>query len=429
MAKKILILAANPRNTVKIRVNQEFEEIKEIFRGNKHFVVEENLAVTPNNLSKTLSRHKPDIVHFIGHGKGEGGMTLEDDDGLKYLVGNKEFTGIFKHFTIECLYLNPCYSIVQAKEMAHIKYVIGMQGAIENKTAKRFSTEFYSKLAQGEDYESAFEFARSTVELIGLPDTEIPILFCNHGVGSKSPINFWRMISWTIPSWRNLFKLIINILPAAITTSIGAIVIIGIISFPTITEKYDIEQIKPSIVKIISQNRVGTGFVIQKIQNKTYILTVAHVVEGDHNPTIKFLGDNKFKATVRNTEAEFNPNKGLALLLLETEKIPNNALPLNFSEKHLADFNLALEKRDKIIFTYGFPRGGADWAYAPLNFSGTKGRDLLFLGGIKEGNSGGPLIRGEKVIGIITTNLEPFTYATSALTIREFILGSGVSLP
>jgi hypothetical protein len=180
MAKKILILAANPRDTVKVRVNQEFEEIKNIFKENNNFVVKENLAVTPDNLSDTLSEHQPDIVHFIGHGKGKDGMILEDDDGLKLLVNNEGFTDIFEYFSIECLYLNSCHSVVQAKKIVqHINYVIGMQDEIENKIAKKFATKFYRELARGKDYKSAFQFARSAVKLIDLQGANIPRIICN----------------------------------------------------------------------------------------------------------------------------------------------------------------------------------------------------------------------------------------------------------
>jgi hypothetical protein len=92
------------------------------------------------------------------------------------------------------------------------------------------------------------------------------------------------------------------------------------------------------------------------------------------------------------------------------------------SEKNLSDFILDLDRRDATISTYGFPQGSADWAYTELTYSGQKGRDLVFSGNIQEGNSGGPLIKRGKVIGIITAR-GPFVHATSVLTIKEFLMG------
>jgi S1-C subfamily serine protease len=186
-------------------------------------------------------------------------------------------------------------------------------------------------------------------------------------------------------------------------------------------DEYKIHQeIKKAVVKITSNNRVGTGFVVKATQNKVYIITVAHTIEGDRHPMVNFLGNNEFKATVIHTEAGDNPDKGLALLLLEG--IPQNVSPLSLSEKNLSDFILDLDRRDATISTYGFPQGSADWAYTELTYSGQKGRDLVFSGNIQEGNSGGPLIKRGKVIGIITAR-GPFVHATSVLTIKEFLMG------
>jgi S1-C subfamily serine protease len=187
-------------------------------------------------------------------------------------------------------------------------------------------------------------------------------------------------------------------------------------------------NVKKGIVKITSNRNVGTGFAVQIFEERGYIVTAVHVIEGDPNPTIKFWGnDESYKVTVLNTEAAYNPEKGLALLLIKGKDILEKILPLNLSEENLKYFSSDLEKRDNVIFTYGFPRGGANWAYTPLTYSGQKGRDLLFLGNINEGNSGGPLIKKDKVIGMITMRGQ-FVHAISALTIREFLQGSDISL-
>ncbi|MDM8565666.1 CHAT domain-containing protein [Candidatus Halobeggiatoa sp. HSG11] len=189
MTKIILILAANPLNTAKLRVNSEYEAIKEVFEENKNFIVESNLVVTPRNLSKTLSKYKPDIVHFIGHGR-EDGVVLEDYDSLKKVVTNKGFIGIFRHFDIECLYLNSCHSAKQAQEMQeYIDYSIGMQDKINDETAKEFAIAFYKKLSQNERYQSAFDFARSEIELIGLSGADVPKPFINYGITKERKFN------------------------------------------------------------------------------------------------------------------------------------------------------------------------------------------------------------------------------------------------
>jgi S1-C subfamily serine protease len=203
---------------------------------------------------------------------------------------------------------------------------------------------------------------------------------------------------------------------------------------PVVTVDHNVYKtrlhVKKSIVKIINNRiinnrKVGTGFIVQVHEDKIYIVTVTHVVKGNPTPTIEFLGNREFKAKILHTEAANNPENGLVLLLLKNEDIAKEVSALYLSEKNLEDFYVDLENREKVIFTYGFPRGGADWAYTQLIYSGNKGRELLFSGDINEGNSGGPLVKGNKVIGIITMRGQS-VHATSVLTLKEFLIGLDV---
>ncbi|EDN70880.1 secreted protein [Beggiatoa sp. PS] len=89
------------------------------------------------------------------------------------------------------------------------------------------------------------------------------------------------------------------------------------------------EQIKKSVVKIRSKKREGTGFVVGVADNRAYIITVVHVVEGDPEPTVEFFGNKELKAQVLNSEEQGN---GLALLLVNGQ-IPYDAMPLYLAKK------------------------------------------------------------------------------------------------
>ncbi|MFK5969514.1 MAG: serine protease [Candidatus Marithrix sp.] len=171
------------------------------------------------------------------------------------------------------------------------------------------------------------------------------------------------------------------------------------------------EDFKKGIVKISSNGRQGTGFIVGISPNEVYILTVIHVVEGDPNPTIKFFENQEFKAKVLFNEEELD----LSLLLVK-DKLPKNIIPL-YLEKTFKK----LEYDDK-LFTFGFPSGGADWTYSNLFYSALKGSKILFSGNINEGNSGGPVIKENKVIGIITSTTT-FTYARYTVMVRLFLSG------
>jgi hypothetical protein len=78
---------------------------------------------------------------------------------------------------LECVFLNACYSDVQAKAIVqHIPYVIGMNHAISDIAAIEFSIGFYDALGAGWSYEEAFEMGKNTIALEGVREEMIPIL-------------------------------------------------------------------------------------------------------------------------------------------------------------------------------------------------------------------------------------------------------------
>jgi len=76
------------------------------------------------------------------------------------------------------------------------------------------------------------------------------------------------------------------------------------------------------------------------------------------------------------------------------------------------------------VFTFGFPRNGGNWAYDDLSYSSRIAREILFSGSdMKEGNSGSPLIKGDEVVGMVTS-VTDFAHANSSAGIREFLQGA-----
>jgi len=179
------------------------------------------------------------------------------------------------------------------------------------------------------------------------------------------------------------------------------------------SEQKTTEQIKKSVVRIRAENREGTGFVVGVSDDKAYIVTVSHVVEGDPKPTVEFFENNKFEAEVLDNEAQEN---GLALLSVKG-LIPYDVMPLYLVKKR----NL---KSGDALFTIGFPKGGARWAHDELSYYGKIRRNLIFSGSNeKEGNSGSPVIKGDQVVAIITS-ITDYAYAISAENVRDFLDGA-----
>ncbi|KYC42840.1 ATPase [Scytonema hofmannii PCC 7110] len=179
--KTILILAANPTNTSRLRLDKEVQEIDEgLRRANKReqFQLEQKWAVRSRDFYRSILDTQPQIVHFCGHGAGEDGIVLEDEAGEAALVQANELARMFKLFaseSIECVVLNACYSEVQAQAIAqHVSYVIGTNQTIGDNAAIAFSMAFYDALAAGRTIEFAFELGSS--RLVGLPEYQTPVL-------------------------------------------------------------------------------------------------------------------------------------------------------------------------------------------------------------------------------------------------------------
>lgn len=182
--RKILILAANPIDSVRLQLDQEVRDIREGLeraRNREAFAITQRWAVRPRDIQRSVQDELPQIVHFSGHGKGEEGLYFESPSGGSQLVAGKALASLFKLFvqkaSIECVVLNGCYSKVQAEAIVEqVPYVIGMQNSVNDQAAIEFSVGFYSSLGNGDSVEFAFESGKVAMELSGIGHSEMPIL-------------------------------------------------------------------------------------------------------------------------------------------------------------------------------------------------------------------------------------------------------------
>ncbi|WP_339381448.1 CHAT domain-containing protein, partial [Brasilonema bromeliae] len=180
--KTILILAANPKNSLPLRLDEEVREIEAgLQRAKKRelFDLKQRWAVRVQEVYQSLLDFKPQIVHFSGHGTGDHGLALEDETGNVRLVDTQALAGLFELFAshIECVVLNACYSEVQAQAIVkHIPYVIGMNKQIGDQAAIKFATAFYNVLGAGESIEFAYNLGCNVIQLEGIPEYLTPVL-------------------------------------------------------------------------------------------------------------------------------------------------------------------------------------------------------------------------------------------------------------
>ena len=116
MAKrKILILAANPKNSSLRRLDREVRDIEAGMKRSKlreEFEIVTQLALRTGDIQRALLDEQPAIVHFAGQGAGANGLIVEDKDGKAKLVSTQALARLFKFLKeeVQCVVLNSCYS-------------------------------------------------------------------------------------------------------------------------------------------------------------------------------------------------------------------------------------------------------------------------------------------------------------------------------
>jgi hypothetical protein len=183
MSKTILLLAANPDDTDRLRLDREAREIQNGLQRSAYrhdFIIKQQWAVRPTDVRRALLDLNPSIIHYCGHGEGEDGIVFENDYGESSLVSTEALAELFKLFAenIECVVLNACYSEIQAEAIAkHIDYVIGMNQAIGDEAATEFAVAFYDALGARRNIEFAYKLGCNAIHTAGIVDEYLtPVL-------------------------------------------------------------------------------------------------------------------------------------------------------------------------------------------------------------------------------------------------------------
>jgi S1-C subfamily serine protease len=168
----------------------------------------------------------------------------------------------------------------------------------------------------------------------------------------------------------------------------------------------------------------STGFVIEGNDSQKLVVTNAHCVNNAKYIQVKFATEGDlYDARVE----KFAGVCDLALLVVESEEFNNNAIPLNFAKEQ--------PKQGADISVHGFPNG-ADYSVVDgklgrmdvsrYAFSKASFLELMITAQIKNGNSGGPLLYQNEVIGIVSSaETGGFGYAIPLPIIKHFLESGG----
>ena len=178
---------------------------------------------------------------------------------------------------------------------------------------------------------------------------------------------------------------------------------------------------KNGIVKIESNARApATGFVVATGADHAFIVTAAHVVEGDGNRKITFALDqyNSFAGTVSVIHIEGGEARGLALIRVGGD-LPKQLVTLVPAES-------ALGTGDQVTVA-GFPRVlGSSYTQIRPGVAAVQGRDVILDRRVDDGYSGGPVLSGGKVGALVYGKRGDYGLAIPAVSINAYLSGHGV---
>jgi hypothetical protein len=184
---RALFLAANPASTNRLAIDEEMRAIEQKVRASEYrdvLVFQSAWAVRRDDLLQLLNQHRPQIVHFSGHGS-HAGLSLSGDDGQERLVTTRALTALFATLkdNIRLVFLNACYSHEQAQALiTSIDCVIGMKESIRDDAAAIFASSFYRAIGFGRSIQEACDQGKTALLLEDIPEEDIPELLVKDGV-------------------------------------------------------------------------------------------------------------------------------------------------------------------------------------------------------------------------------------------------------
>ncbi len=189
----------------------------------------------------------------------------------------------------------------------------------------------------------------------------------------------------------------------------------------------DVESLRTGVVKIMSsaegKNKTGAGFIVKLEPGVAYIVTAAHVVEGDATPQVEFFTRQNVRVKAEVRKIEGGDLRGLALMVVRgKENLPQALVALKLG------VTVALKAGSDQVTVIGFPSGVASWGVLRVNVVSLEGSNIVLSKDLEEGNSGGPVIKDNLVVGLVMGLNQGFALAVPASIVRTVLTNWGVPL-
>jgi WD40 repeat protein len=173
------------------------------------------------------------------------------------------------------------------------------------------------------------------------------------------------------------------------------------------------------VAQIIAKGRSpGTGFVVEIRPGRVYLITAAHVVEGDPNPTVIFLSDpakKRYDASIQDVQG--GDSRGLALLQVENPPGGLRTIEPGANARIAAG---------TLVTVAGFPLPIGAFHILPVTVGSVKGLDLNLSPETGNGFSGGPVLLESRAVGMVFGRDGGFGKALPAGLIELYLRNLGI---
>jgi hypothetical protein len=183
---RVLLVAANPADTDRLRLDAELAVIEEALRGSEHrdaLHLSSAWAVDFTRLLDAMLRYAPHIIHFCGHGS-DGELHIEGGAWASATLRPEVLAGMLAELPdLRCLVLNACESVERVDMLLlHVPCVIAMHGPVPDAGAQAFAAALYRALGYGRSVASAFRLACLALTHVRPMSRDIPRLHTADGV-------------------------------------------------------------------------------------------------------------------------------------------------------------------------------------------------------------------------------------------------------
>jgi hypothetical protein len=176
--RRILFVAANPRKTAALQLEEEVRALEKCLRPGR-LEVRPLFAAEWARIIRSYVADRPNIIHFSGHHTPELGIVLEKD-GQPHPLDDTIIADLFRNNDAKpsplLVFLNACNTKSLAERLReHVDCVICTRNVVRDATAVSFSQMFYQLLSEGASAQEAFDGSVNALreDVTNYPDVHV----------------------------------------------------------------------------------------------------------------------------------------------------------------------------------------------------------------------------------------------------------------